>query len=324
MMKKLTSRFAKLVTILNDGHYHDGTTLGDTLNMTRSAVWKAIKKLQSYGVKVDSIKGKGYSLLEPLTLLNQKIIKQNISPKKIDINVFETIDSTNDYLKKNPPSKHIKICLAEQQTQGKGRLSRNWYSPFGQNIYFSCAYPFQKDVSELAGLSLVVSLAVAKTLEIYSLPNALLVKWPNDIIYDKKKISGNIIEIHAESHGTCYAIIGIGINVNMMQDESHSISQTWTSLRKITANYIDRNQLCISLINHLVTYLKTFETKGLSSFIHEWNDMDYLINKDISLKNNNKKIVGTAMGIDRLGHLILKLKNSTIQHFSSGDTTILK
>jgi len=323
-MKKLQSNFAKLIDILNDGNYHDGTTIGDTLNITRSAVWKTIKKLQSYGIKVDSIKGKGYSLLEPLTLLKKKIIKQGISHENIHIDVFETIESTNDYLKQIPQSQHVTICIAEQQTQGKGRLSRSWYSPFGQNIYLSCRYPFQKDVSELAGLSLVVSLAIVKTLENYSLPNAILVKWPNDIIYDNKKISGNLIEIQAESNGICHAMIGIGININMIEDENNAISQSWTSLRKIMACYIDRNQLCISLIDHLITYLEQFAESGLSSFIHAWNATDCLVNKEISLKSGNRKIVGKAMGINTIGHLILQLKDGTQQTFSSGDATIVK
>lgn len=323
-MKKLSPGFANLVTLLNGGHYHDGTTLGDKLKITRSAVWKSIKKLETYGVKLTSIKGKGYALLEPLLLLNPKIIKQGIACKNIDINIFETIDSTNEYQKLFIGHKNIKICMAEQQTHGKGRLNRKWHSPFAQNIYLSCSYPFQKDISELAGLSLVVSLAVVKTLACYGLPKALLIKWPNDIIYDHKKLAGILIEIQAESHGACHAIMGIGINVNMLHAENHFIAQTWTSLRKIMATYIDRNQLCILLIDNLITYLKLFEKQRLSSFIDEWNTIDFLKHKKISLKHGHKKIYGKAMGIDSLGHLILQTVDGSSQSFSSGDTTIMK
>jgi BirA family transcriptional regulator, biotin operon repressor / biotin---[acetyl-CoA-carboxylase] ligase len=323
-MKKLTASFANIVAMLNDGHYHDGTTIGDKLKITRSAVWKAIKKLQAYAIKVDSIKGKGYALLEPLVLLNPKIIKQRIAAKKVDIEVFETIDSTNDYLRATLNGSDVKICLAEQQTQGKGRLHRQWHSPFGQNIYLSCQYSFQRDVSQLAGLSLVVSLAVAKTLETYGLPKSLAVKWPNDIMYDHKKLSGTLIEIQAESHGVCHAIIGIGLNVNMMQDEDNLILQDWTSLRKITASYIDRNEVCVLLIDNLINYLARFEKQGLATFINEWNDADCLKNKEISLKNGNKKIYGKAKGIDTLGNLILQASDGILQTFSSGDTTLMK
>src|SRR5437870_2649294 len=96
---RLSPSLAKLVTLLNDGEYHDGTTLGDELNMTRSAVWKLIKKLESYDVKIDSIKGKGYALQEPLILFNKNIITKHLT-KPIDMDVFESVDSTNEYLKR--------------------------------------------------------------------------------------------------------------------------------------------------------------------------------------------------------------------------------
>jgi BirA family biotin operon repressor/biotin-[acetyl-CoA-carboxylase] ligase len=323
-MKKLTTGFANLVAILNDGHYHDGTTIGDRLEITRSAVWKTIKKLQSYGIKVDSIKGKGYALLEPLVLLSQKEIKKNVSHSKVEVEVFETIPSTNDYLKANINDRAIRICLAEQQTQGKGRMHRTWHSPFAQNIYFSCQYSFQRDVSQLAGLSLVVSLAIAKTLASYGLPKSLSVKWPNDIMYDQKKLSGALIEIQAESHGACHAIIGIGLNVNMMHDEEAQILQDWTSLRKITASYIDRNEVCGLLIENLITYLRQFEKEGLAPFVSEWNDADCLMNKEISLKNGSRQIHGKAKGIDNLGNLLLQTSDGLLQAFSAGDTMLVK
>ena len=320
-MKKLTGTFIKLASILNDGHYHDGTEIGEALNMTPSAVWKAIKKLENYDIKVDSIKGKGYALLEPLILLNEKTIKKGLASKNVSLSIFESVNSTNDYLKTHL-SKKIHVCIAEKQTHGKGRLDRTWHSPFAQNISLSCAYPFQKDISELAGLSLVVSLSVAKSLQIYNYPSPLLIKWPNDLIYDNKKLAGSLIEIQAESNGLCHAIIGIGLNVNMLVDES--ISQPWTSLRKITANYIDRNQLCIILIDNLINDLAIFENNGLSAFLEEWKSVDYLSNKEIAIKNNGQKICGRYVGINKLGYMLLALEDGSIKGFSSGDSTILK
>jgi BirA family biotin operon repressor/biotin-[acetyl-CoA-carboxylase] ligase len=323
-MKKLTAGFTQLVAILNDGHYHDGTTLGEALKITRSAVWKTIKKLQAYDIKVDSIKGRGYALLEPLALLDQDKIQHGLNSKNITVEVFEEIDSTNDHLKARITDNAIKICLAEQQTHGKGRHHRPWHSPFGQNIYLSCKYSFPRDVSQLAGLSLVASLALVKTLETYRLPKLLAVKWPNDLIYDHQKLSGTLIEIQAESYGACHAIIGIGLNVNMLHDTQQQILQEWTSLRKITASYIDRNSLCILLIDNLLAYLAIFEKQGLAPFIDEWHAADYLMNKTISLKSGDKVIRGQAKGIDTNGNLLLQTKNGTLLTCSVGDTTLLK
>src|SRR3990167_7785614 len=95
---KLNSNLIKLVNILNDGQYHDGTTIGKSLNMTRSAVWKTIRKLTGYGIKIDSIKGKGYALQEPLILLNKQAIWKGLTHQNIEIEAVENITSTNDYL----------------------------------------------------------------------------------------------------------------------------------------------------------------------------------------------------------------------------------
>lgn len=325
-MKAQKSTLTNLVAILNDGKFHDGISIGRSLNITRSAVWKAIKKLEDYGIQIESIKGKGYAMHEPLILLDKQIIKKKLTHKNIEIEIFESIDSTNTYLKSflaETKNKKTRVCFTEQQTKGKGRLGREWYSPFGQNIYFSCLYSSYKDLSELAGLSLVVSLAVAKTLNSFTLPKPLLVKWPNDVIYDNKKISGNLNEVQAEANGMCAVIVGIGINVNMEQDAEQSIAQPWTSLRNIIGKYVDRNELGVLLINNLFNYLENFEQHGLSYFINEWNKADKLFNQQITLKHDNNKIGGIAKGINQHGHLLIEV-DGVVKSFSSGDTTIVK
>ena len=320
---KLNPTLIKLVSILSDGQYHDGTSIGDVLAITRGAVWKAIKKLTAYGIQINSIKGKGYALIEPLVLLNEKSIKKNLD-HAIAVDVFETIDSTNAYLKKFFHSMKPSVCLAETQSSGKGRLQREWYSPFGKNIYLSCLYPFQHDVSTLSGLSLVVSLAIVETLKSYNLVKPAFVKWPNDVMCDSKKLCGSLIELQAETHGSCCAVIGIGMNVNMLSDEKNHITQPWISLREIAGEYIDRNQLCVSLLNNLFAYLQQFAAKGFPSFMEKWKEVDYLRGQTIQLVNAKKKISGNVKGIDQHGHLLMKLDDGTLQSFSSGDTSIEK
>ncbi len=322
-MYELKNNLIKLVKILNDGQYHDGNSIGETLQLTRSAVWKTIKKLQNYGIKIDSIKGKGYLLQEPLLLMDQNEIKNHIA-KNAEVTVFETIGSTNQYLKQFKHHKHPKICIAEQQTAGKGRFNREWHSPFGKNIYLSCLYPFQKDVSELAGLSLLTSLAVVKTLHDIGIHNHLFVKWSNDVVFDSKKLAGNLIEVQAETHAACQAIIGIGLNVNMLHDEDNKISQDWISVRHMLNRYIDRNDLSARLINNLLAYLKIFETQGFENFVEEWDKVDYLKNKIISLNIFNEKIAGKVLGINAQGYLLLQLPDGSVRICSSGEASLIR
>lgn len=323
-MKKLHTNFYKIIQLLGDGKFHDGTSIGKKLNITRAGVWKAIKKLEEYGVQVQSVKGKGYALTEPLLLLDAKKITQTMANKNIEIEYFETIDSTNSYLRTAHKDGKIKICIAEHMSHGKGRLQRSWHAPFGHNIYMSALYPFTKDISELAGLSLVVGLSICKAInDLYKLEIPVNVKWPNDILWQNKKLAGILIEVQAESNGLCYAIIGIGINVNLTGD-IEQISQPWTSISKINNQYNDRNILYAALLDSLFDYIKRFETKGFADFLDEWKLNDGLLNKEVSLKTGDLIYKGKVAGVNSNGHLLINSDDGEVKSFSSGDTTLLK
>lgn len=323
-MKKTHSKLIDIVSILHGGNYHDGTSIGKQLNITRSAVWKLIKKLEKHGVDIDSVKGKGYALEEPLTLLNKATIPSGLDDKEIKLEIFESIPSTNDYFKNEAKQQHKTICATEVQTQGRGRLKRKWHSPFAKNIMFSYYYTFQKDITELAGLSLVVSLAIINALNHYTLPDALKVKWPNDVFYRDNKVAGTLIELQAESNGLCSAIMGTGINVNMRNDKSHTIDQPWTSLSKILNDYIERNHLFILVINSLSNYLNRFEQFGLTDFHEEFKQVDYLFGKPTQLNCIDTQYTGNAKGINHLGHLLLEFNNKKQQAFSFGDASLVR
>ncbi len=323
-MRNNQQNLAKITELLSDNQYHDGTSMGKQLNISRAAVWKVIKKLEQYAIDIKSVKGKGYLLQTPLILLDDEKIKAGLHTQSIQIELLEKIDSTNDYLKSFiEKNKAIRVCIAESQTQGKGRLNRQWHSPFGKNIYLSLLYPFQKDISELSGLSLVVGLAISQAIEsMISSNEKFAVKWPNDIIVNGHKIAGTLIEIQAESNGFCQVIIGIGINVNMQDANKKQIDQAWSSLLMLTEKYHDRNQLCAALINHLMDYLERFTHDGLIGFVEEWQNKDALFGKSTTISAGNTQHQGICAGINEQGHLLLKMQDETIKAFASGDATL--
>ena len=325
-MKKSLPNFNKIISILADGASHDGSSIGEKLGISRTAVWKTMKKLEAYDISFESQKGKGYRLLEPLQLLDKTKIKRLLKNKSIVLDLFESVDSTQKYIRELSEKRKIHVCLAEHQTQGQGRFNRSWHSPFGQNIFFSMLYPLTKDISELGGLSLIMSLCLAKTIEeTCTLPQPISIKWPNDLLCDNRKLGGILIEIQAEAHDFCHAIIGIGVNINMLEDKSKSISQDWTSLRKITQIWHDRNLILATLINNIMIYMENFVDKGFAYFMKEWAKHDFLVNKPIGIKAVNKEIHGLAMGINTNGHLLVKLdETEAVKPFAAGETTILK
>lgn len=320
-MNQLSRNLTRIVKQLNDGKFHHSTTLGEKLNMTRVAIRQAIKKLDNYGIVIESSNSDGYQLIEPLVLLNRNCIKKSMQ-HKINIDVLETIHSTMDYFATDHADKRINACFAEMQTAGRGRFNREWHAPFAQNINLSLQYPSAKDISQLAGLSLAVGLSICQTLEKYNLSKSLKLKWPNDLIYDNKKLGGILIECQTVSNGCHNAIIGIGINVNLLSNKQ--IAQPWTSLRNVTGSYIDRNRLSGQLLDDLLDHINTFINLGLAPFSKRWKSYDYLHGKQITLGNFNNKISGIVHGINQQGYLLLKQKNGIIIPCSSGDTTIVK
>lgn len=259
-------------------------------------------------------------------LLNADLIKSLLS-NNIELTVLQSIDSTNNYFKTQPKTNTIKCCLAEQQTQGRGRLNRIWHSPFAKNIYLSCFYPLQKNIHELAGFSLVVGLSILAALRTLGLTHHIHTKWPNDILCQGKKIAGILIDVQTSPQAMCDVIIGIGLNVNMLPSDektSEAIEQTWTSLHEETGKSWDRNHVTAVLLHHLLDYIRRFEHQEFAVFVDEWIAADSLMGKIVTLNHANDFITGEVIGINSQGHLLLRLTDGTIQAFSSGDVSVVK
>jgi BirA family biotin operon repressor/biotin-[acetyl-CoA-carboxylase] ligase len=185
-------------------------------------------------------------------------------------------------------------------------------------------YFFQRDMSELSGLSLVVGLAICHALETsLILKDKIYVKWPNDIVVAAQKIAGVLIEAQAEANGYCRVVMGMGINVNMQHAAQDEINQAWQALQNLTGSYIDRNILVINLINTLIDYLERFSQEGLKSFITQWERKDILFGHPVQLRPISKEYQGIGAGINAQGHLLLKNEHG-IHAFSCGDTSLLK
>lgn len=325
-MKKINPKLNQLMTLLNDGEFHSGSELGEKLNISRNAVNKYIKNLIAHDIDIESHKGIGYRLKIQTPMLDAKMIKNHVSNKDIlgNLEILHTVNSTNDYLKAKTRSKNkIDFCFAEEQTQGRGRFGRYWHSPFATNLYFSFSWSTQKDITELLGLSLIISLSVLQGIKAAGIDDEILIKWPNDLIYQGKKLAGMLLEIEAESHGFSNIMTGVGINVNMLEIEKNTITNSWTSLAQITNKICDRNLIAGSIIEMILKNISLFDKNNLSYFIPMIQKYDVLKNQNITVIQGNKKISGLAKGIHEKGYLILQLPDKSEMLCASGETSIL-
>lgn len=179
-----------LLKLLKDGRFHSGQALGVALGVSRSAVWKQLQHLEAeLGLSIHKVRGRGYQLSAPLTLIDPVLIADQTSSCHCSIRAFDSIDSTNaEALRAIEQGQAAPfLVLAERQTAGRGRRGRKWISPFAENIYFSLVLRIEGGMRQLEGMSLVVGLAVMQTLKEQGVLGAGL-KWPNDVLVGQKRL----------------------------------------------------------------------------------------------------------------------------------------
>jgi BirA family biotin operon repressor/biotin-[acetyl-CoA-carboxylase] ligase len=310
-----------LLKLLKDGRFHSGQALGVALGVSRSAVWKQLQHLEAeLGLSIHKVRGRGYQLAAPLTLLDPVEIRKQSSSCDWPILVFDSIDSTNaEALRAIERGQAAPfLVLAERQTAGRGRRGRKWASPFAENIYYSLVLRIDGGMRQLEGLSLVVGLAVMQALRELGISGVGL-KWPNDVLVGQKKIAGILLELVGDPADVCHVVLGVGINVNMQITDE--VDQQWTSMRLESGKVFDRNHLVGELGAMLQAYLCRHQVDGFSAIQAEWEQNHLWQGRAVSLIAGVNHIEGEVLGIDSQGALRLKV-GGVEKVFSGGELSL--
>ncbi|KKY63273.1 bifunctional biotin--[acetyl-CoA-carboxylase] ligase/biotin operon repressor BirA [Klebsiella michiganensis] len=292
-----------LISILADAEFHSGEQLGERLGMSRAAINKHIQTLRDWGVDVFTVPGKGYSLPEPIQLLDEEQIARQIEHGRVT--VLPVIDSTNQYLlDRLSELQSGDACVAEYQQAGRGRRGRKWFSPFGSNLYLSMYWRLEQGPAAAIGLSLVIGIVIAEVLQSLG-ADKVRVKWPNDLYLQDRKLSGILVELTGKTGDAAQIVSGAGINLMMRRVESDVVNQGWISLQEAGIS-IDRNTLAACLIKELRAGFKLFENEGLAPYLTRWEKLDNFINRPVKLIIGDKEIFGISRGIDARGALLLE------------------
>ena len=320
----------QLIEILADGQFHSGEQLGSQMGISRSAVWKQLKKLQEIGVDHYSVKGRGYRVPGGLDLLCTEQLAKNLNADVAaalqSIELELSTGSTNAVALEGVSRgrKQGNLYLAESQTAGRGRRGRAWVSPFARNLYFSLSWTFTEGAAALEGLSLAVGLAISKGLENYGVQNAKL-KWPNDLLHDGRKLAGVLLEMTGDASGDCQVVIGAGVNVSMSDNDADGIDQPWTDVKRAmgisSQQSADRNRLLAEILNELIPTLQLFSTQGFEPFQTEWMERDAFSNKKVILQTQNQQMEGVEQGVDENGALQLRI-GQDIKTFHGGELSL--
>jgi len=243
----------------------------------------------------------------PLNIdLLKDFLDEGLLESNIEIFVSQSTESTNDDAKNflSEQSSLLSIHTSEQQIAGRGRNGKKWISPKGKNIYLSIGWLSNLKYSQLEGLSLAIGTILASSLGELT-QNQVGIKWPNDLLIEKKKISGILIET-IDLNNQVGVVIGIGINVHMSKEEGKEIDQKWISLDEVTESINNRNQVIGDVVNRVFQLTSLFTEKGFKPYKSDYESFDMLAGKkcNVIIEGIDKTV--DVLGVNDRGEMLVK------------------
>ncbi|GHC27528.1 bifunctional ligase/repressor BirA [Kushneria pakistanensis] len=317
-----------LIRLMSDGAFHSGEALGREIGVSRTAVWKQLRKLEGLGLSVETVRGCGYRLLDPPEPLRGADIVAGLSRSARQhlrhLFVEDSIGSTNTFLLDRfaQGAGHGEVCLAEWQSAGRGRRGRSFYSEWGGNIHFSIGWQFESGVGALEGLSLAVGVAMADLLSERGIHVAL--KWPNDLLISTPegvaKLGGILVEVRGDTSGPCQVVIGVGVNIRLSSKGRAGIEQPVAALTELAPG-VSRNTLVSAMIEAHIQMLERFEKTGFATWRDRWNGYHIYQDKTVCIYQGKTVSEGIAKGVDDAGNLIVDI-NGMCKRFTGGEVSL--
>ncbi|MBO9128220.1 biotin--[acetyl-CoA-carboxylase] ligase [Bacillus sp. 165] len=308
-----------------DGEFVSGQTISEQLGCSRTAVWKHMEDLRKEGYELEAVRRLGYKIAKKPDKVTGNEIQLGLQTSFIGRNVYyeDTVDSTQKIaagLAYEGVSEGT-VVVAEQQTSGRGRLSRKWYSPKGTGIWMSIILRPAIPTQNAPQLTLLAAVSVAQAIEEAGV--SVSIKWPNDILINGKKAVGILTELQAEADKINAVIIGIGINVNQKQEDfAEEIQTIATSLAIEKGTKLARAELMQSIFYHMERLYQQYLDKGFQIVKLLWESYAISIGKTITARTVTQTLTGIAKGITEDGVLMLEDESGNIHYIHSADIEI--
>ena len=311
----MTRLSLKVLRLLSDGEFHSGSTLANALAVTRGTVWNAVRRLETAGLEIYRVRGRGYRLADPVSLLDASCIARHAggAMAHCSIEVVDIAESTNTMLMRSAAAGAPSgtVVAAEWQSGGRGRMGRAWHAGVGESVTFSLLWRFHAGAGALAGLSLAAGVAVARAGEKLG-ARELQLKWPNDVLWRDGKLAGMLIEMHGDALGPSAVVIGIGINVRLSEETRGRIDQAACDLQTACGRVLDRNAVLGHVLAELAPILAEFERKGFAPLRSEWQRRHVHQDKAVTIRLPDGRVEqGFARGVAEDGALLFQTGNAT-------------
>ena len=318
----------KILQILRQSgnKYMSGEEMAEKLGVSRAAVWKHIKEMRSQGYNIESLARNGYILREAPDAMLSGEISNGLETKIIGCRIIchEEIDSTNNAAKRlaREGAAEGTVVVAESQTGGKGRLERQFFSPKGKGIWFSVVLRPKFLPQEAPKCTLLAAVAVARAMTEFGLKPGI--KWPNDLLYDNKKLVGILTEMSAEMDGINYIVIGTGINVNIAPEEfPEELRSVATSLSQMKGENLPRVKFFQAVLRALDDLYAKVQVEGFAPVLKEWRQYSITLGQEVKVigVRDGEVYYGKAVDIDDEGALLVDTAAGR-QRVLAGDVSI--
>jgi BirA family biotin operon repressor/biotin-[acetyl-CoA-carboxylase] ligase len=320
---------ARILELLkqNKELFLSGEDISRQIGITRAAVWKYIKQLQSEGYLIKSVSNNGYKLVNCPDILTYEEICENLKTDIIGHKIihFDSIDSTNNKAKelaeKGEPEGTV--IISEAQTSGKGRVGRQWYSQAYQGICLSVILRPNIDLLSVPLITQIACAAICKAT--IKITDGVQIKWPNDLLLGGRKFCGILTESSGEIDKVNYIIVGIGINVNQEKNDfPESLEKKATSLKIETTNYISRKNFVCDIFYELEKMYMEYKENGIMDDVIDYcRKFSSVIGKQIKVERNGTGSRAKAVDINNRGELLVEFENGNTESISTGNISIM-
>ncbi len=317
----------EILQMLRDepGRYVSGEEVSRRLAVSRTAIWKHIRALKQDGYDIEAHPRLGYRLCRTPDLLLPAEIEARLKTKKLGraIAYFRRVESTNNEAKKLAAAgcPEGQIVVAEEQSVGRGRLSRGWFSPFARGVWFTIVLRPPFNPQDAPKCTLLAAVAVCRAIR-RTTGVACGIKWPNDILYDGKKLVGILTEMSAEMDAINHIVIGIGVNVNIGADDfPPELRDLATSLFLAAGRHLPRVDILMAVLEELERVYEQTLGQGFAPVLDEWRRESLTLGRTVDVIGSGRRFSGVAVDIDADGALLVRTADR-VERVLAGDVSI--
>ncbi len=314
-----------LEMVLNAEHPLSGEEMASRLGVSRTAVWKAINHLRQQGFSVEARRGVGYVVTGFPDRLLPQMVQKDLGTRVVGSRVecFDVIDSTNTRAREaaHAGERDGAVFTAEEQTAGRGRLKRTWLSPKGSNLLFSVLLRPSMLPSQIFRLNMTTTVAIAEALEQWS-PLKPLIKWPNDIYLNGRKAAGILTEFSGTGDGVEYAVVGVGLNVNVDPSALGEVMAPATSVRHELGKPVSRLDLLREILRRFDYHYCRMLDGTDAGLRGRWNEYSLVAGRRVVVTSFDTTEFGTAVSVEDDGALLLETEDGRRKRIVCGDVSL--